>query len=397
VKRPRFSRRTAWDLRPNAHATGAAEARAHADGLVDLTESNPTRVGLGVGAELVALLGDARGTAYDPSPFGGADARAEVARYYAAKGVTAPVERIALSASTSESYAWLFKLLCDPGDRVLVPRPSYPLLALLADLEVVDLAHYDLVESRGFAIDLDGIADAIDARTRAVVLVSPNNPTGTFVKRAEADALAALCADRGVALVVDEVFGDYAHAPLDAASRATFAGEARALTFTLSGLSKVVAMPQGKLGWIVASGPDGLVDEAVARLEVIADTYLSVATGVQLALPGLLAARAEVQAKILTRVRENLAALDAALVGSGGARHPIEAGWYAVLVPPDGGRDDDAWSAKLMREARALVQPGYFFDFVEGTRLVVSLLPPEDAFAPAARAIAAAFRAVSGG
>ncbi|HVY48843.1 MAG TPA: pyridoxal phosphate-dependent aminotransferase, partial [Minicystis sp.] len=218
------------------------------------------------------------------------------------------------------------------------------------------------------------------------VLVHPNNPTGTFVRRADADAVAEIAASRGLALVVDEVFGDYAHGPPDPAARPTFAGEARALTFVLSGLSKVVAMPQVKLGWIAASGPEDDLAEALARLEVVADTYLSVSTPVQLALEAILAAREPVQASILARVRGNLDALDRALAGGPARRLPVEAGWYAIVEAPRT-RDDDGWVAALLA-AGVLVQPGWFFDMPDGASLVVSLLPREEPFARAAGILA---------
>ena len=388
MTRPRFSTRTGWDLAANAFSRDVAAARAGGAAFVDLTESNPTRAGLGGGAELVKLLGDPRGARYEPAPFGHEDARAAVARYYAERGARVRFETIALSASTSESYGWLFKLLCDPGDRVLVPAPSYPLFSFLADLEHVELVPYPLVRERGWAPDLAAIDARCDERTRAIVLVHPNNPTGSLVRRADAAAIAELAAGLGLALIVDEVFADYAFDPIDPLALPSFVGDSPALTFVLSGLSKVVAMPQVKLGWIVASGPEDAVAEALARLEVIADTYLSVSTPVQLALPGILAARGPVQAAIRARVANNLAALDAALAGGATRRLPLEAGWYAILDAPEG-RDDDAWTRALLHDAGVLVHPGWFFDLPFDPGLVVSLLPPGPDFERAARSMAA--------
>jgi hypothetical protein len=401
--RSSFSRRTAWDRTPNPLTLRLADARARGAKLTDLTESNPTRAGIvqdELARALVSELGHARGVAYAPEPLGHATAREAVAGYYAARAVstdasdaTGPIDasRIVLSASSSEAYAWLFKLLCERGDRVLVPSPSYPLFEWLAGLEEVELAPYPLAREEGFRVDVDAVARALEGRgpadrerTRAILLVHPNNPTGSFVRRDDAAALEALAAANGLALVVDEVFGDYAHAKLPDTRLPSFAGRANALTFVLGGLSKVVAMPQLKLGWTVVSGPPALADEALARLEMIADTYLSVATPVQLALPALLEARPAVQRAILDRVRGNLAALDATLarVGAGLVRRlPVEGGWYAILDVPRT-RAEDEWVERLV-ELGVVVHPGYFFDLDREGYLVVSLLPRAEDFAPA--------------
>ena len=379
---PPFSRRTAWDRSENPHSLALGRARAEGRALVDLTEGNPTRAGLGDG-DLVSLLGHPRGAAYAPSALGDPAAREAVARYYADRGLAASPDHVCLSASTSEAYGWLFKLLCERGDEVLVPAPSYPLFSFLAALEDVTLTPYPLVRAERFRVDLAALEAAAGPRARAVVLVHPNNPTGTFLRRDEAGAIAALCRARGLALVVDEVFGDYAFGPLPDDRRPSFAGERHALTFVLSGLSKVVAQPQLKLGWIAVSGPSSLVAEAMGRLEVIADTYLSVSTPVQLALPEILARRGPVQAAVRARTAANLAALDAAIAAAGEhapvRRLPADGGWYAVLEVPRT-RDEDAWVELLAREDGVIVHPGYFFDFAEEGTLVVSLLPEETAF-----------------
>jgi hypothetical protein len=378
---PPFSRRTAWDLDGNALSHELARARAEGRPLVDLTEGNPTRAGLG-GAHLVPLLGHPRGAAYAPAALGHPEARAAVAGYYGERGLAVDPARVCLSASTSEAYGWLFKLLCERGDEVLIPAPSYPLFSFLAQLEDVTLVPHPLERRRGFRLDLDALAERLTERTRAVILVHPNNPTGSFVRRDEARALAALARERGLALIVDEVFGDYVlDAPADRLP--SFAEERAALTFVLSGLSKITAMPQVKLGWIVTTGPDDLAREALARLEVVADTYLSVSTPVQLALPEILAARADIQAKILARTRANLAALDAAIAALGPEapvrRLAVDGGWYATIEVART-RDEDAWVELLVREDGVVVHPGYFFDFEEEGYLVVSLLPEEAAF-----------------
>ena len=379
---PPFSRRTAWDRAENALAAEIARARREGLPIVDLTEGNPTRCGLGTDA-LTALLGHARGAAYTPEALGIAGARAAVARYYAERGLTAAADRICLTASTSEAYGFLFKLLCERGDEVLVPAPSYPLFSYLAALEDVALVPYPLARAEGFRADVGALDRALSDRTRAVILVHPNNPTGSFVRRDDARAIAHLARDRGLALVVDEVFGDYAFSDLPPDRLPSFLGEREALTFVLSGLSKVVAQPQLKLGWIAVSGPDDLADEAMARLEIIADTYLSVSSPVQLALPEILAARAPIQHAIRSRTAENLAALDAALAAAGPLaptrRLPVDGGWYAVIEVPRT-RSEDEWVALLLREEGVVVHPGYFFDFAEEGYLVVSLLPEVGVF-----------------
>jgi aspartate/methionine/tyrosine aminotransferase len=381
---PPFSRRTAWDRTENALTREIALARAEGRALVDLTESNPTRAGLG-GGDLVTLLGHPRGATYAPVALGHPEARAAVVRYYEDRGLEASADRVCLSASTSEAYGWIFKLLCERGDEVLVPAPSYPLFSYLAALEDVALVPYPLVRAEGlrFRVDLAALEASLGSRARAIILVHPNNPTGSFVRRDEARTLARLARERGLSLVVDEVFGDFTQGPLAADRLPSFAGEGEALTFVLSGLSKVVAQPQLKLGWIAVSGPEALAAEAMGRLEVIADTYLSVSTPVQLALPEILARRAPIQARVRARTAANLAALDAALDAAGPEapvrRLPVEGGWYAVLEVPRT-RDEDAWVERLLRMDGVVVHPGYFFDFAEEGILVVSLLPEEAAF-----------------
>ncbi|APR87409.1 Cystathionine beta-lyase, type II [Minicystis rosea] len=387
---PRFSRRTAWDRSDNALSQELARARAAGRALVDLTESNPTRAGLG-GADLVPLLGHTRGAAYAPAALGHASARAAVAGYYAERGLSIPSDRVCLSASTSEAYGWIFKLLCERGDEVLIPAPSYPLFSFLAALEDVTLVPYPLLREERFRTDLAALEARIGERTRAIVLVHPNNPTGSFVRRDEAAAIEDLARRHGLALIVDEVFGDYAHGALPADRLPSFAGDRAALTFVLSGLSKVTAMPQVKLGWIVTLGPEAIAAEAMGRLEVIADTYLSVSTPVQLALPEILAGRSDIQAAIRARVEANLAALDDAIVALGSdapvRRLPVDGGWYATLEVPRT-RDEDAWVELLVQEEGVIVHPGYFFDFAEEGYLVVSLLPEARLFREAIARVA---------
>jgi len=380
-----FSARTRFELDESALSQTLADARRA--GATDLTESNPTRCGLDA-PEAVALLGHPRGAGYAPDPMGEAVAREAIAADLARRGHAVDPSRVILSASTSEAYGWLFKLLADPGDAVLVPQPSYPLFEWLARLEGVRLVPYPLVREENFRLDVGAIAPLVDDRTRAILLVHPNNPTGTFVRRADAEALEALSEARGLSLVVDEVFADYPHGALREDRLPSFVGRRRVPTFVLSGLSKVLALPQLKLGWTIVDGPATQVRDALARLELIADTYLSVATPVQRALPELLALRDQVQGRLRARLAENLRAIDAACAGSPVRRLPSDGGWTAILEVPRT-RDDAAWVEVLAAEASVLVQPGWFYDLDREGFLVVSLLPDPATFAPAiARAVA---------
>jgi len=369
-----FSSRLPASLAHNRISVAADAARARAP-LADLTESNPTVVGLAYPAEAIrAALAAPGALVYEPTPHGLPSARAAVAAYYARHGVAVDPARITLTASTSEAYSWIFKLLCDPGDDVLVPSPSYPLFDHLAALESVRPVAYPLRYHAGWFVDVEEVRRALTPRTRALFVVNPNNPTGHFLKRDEARALAALAAERELALVSDEVFADYAFAP-DGARVTTLAGDSPALTFCLSGLSKVVGLPQLKLGWIVAGGPDARRAAAAERLELIADTYLSVAAPVQHAAPALLALVDDVGAQIAARVRENRATLAAALAGSAAQLYDAEGGWSAIVRLPSTHTEEE-WTLMLLDDG-VLVHPGFFFD-LPPTTLVISLLvaPP---------------------
>jgi hypothetical protein len=385
-----FAARTNWDLTPTRLAAALERRRAAGLPILDLTESNPTRCGLVPDAEAVlGLLAQPASLRYDPAPLGLPEARAAVAAYYAAKGAALAADRVCLTASTSEAYAFLFRLLADPGDDILVPRPSYPLLDFLAGLNDVRLVPYALREDGGrWRIDLEGLREAIRPRARAIVMVNPNNPTGSFVRADERDALMGLCSAHRLALIADEVFADYAFA-LAGDRVPTLAGTNGALTFVLSGISKVLALPQMKLAWIAASGPDELVRGALGRLEVIADTFLSVATPIQHALPALLAGRAEIQGRILARLRANRRILCEGLTPGGPVEAlPAEGGWYAVLRFP-GLRDEEAWAVSLLERDGVHVHPGYLFDFAGPGYTVVSLLPSEEVFAEGIRRLIA--------
>jgi alanine-synthesizing transaminase len=373
-----FARRVAWDLRPNALSTLLSHKRRTGARILDLTESNPTRAGLPYPArEILAALAPPEVLRYEPAARGPPVARAAVAGYYRSRGCAVDPERVLLTASTSEGYAHVFKLLCDPGERVLVPAPSYPLFEFLGRLEGVHVDPYPLAYHDGWEIDLAGLAEAVRPSTRAVLVVSPNNPTGSYLKERELAALRALCARHGMALVADEVFADYPLSPADGRVE-TLAAEGDVLTFTLSGLSKVVGLPQVKLGWMVASGPGA--EAALERLEVIADTYLSVSTMAQLAVGPLLEAGAPVREAIRARTAANLEALRRALgPGSPCTLLRVEGGWYATLRLP-GTRPEEAQVLMLLSEHDVLVHPGHFFDFPAEAYAVLSLLAEPEVF-----------------
>jgi hypothetical protein len=286
--------------------------------------------------------------------------------------------RILLTASTSEAYAYLFKLLTNAGDNVLVPRPSYPLFDYLANMESLEVRQYPLVYQGGWAIDVEGLGAAVNGRTRAVVLVHPNNPTGSFVKREELDALVGLCRERGLALISDEVFSDYAFAP-DHNRAGTLAGVTDCVAFSMSGLSKIAGLPQMKLGWIVVSGPTPLRTEAFEKLEWIADTYLSVSTPVQCAAGALLAAGGQVQMQIRERCATHLSLAREALAGSAANILAVEGGWYITVQVPRV-RSEEEWCLELLAREDVLVQPGFFYDFTSEAYLVVSLLTAPEIF-----------------
>ena len=390
-----FSERTGWDREESPLA--AALRRRRQDGLpvLDLTASNPTRCGFDLDADaLLAPLAQAAALGcldYDPQPFGRAEARRAIAAYYAERGAAVEPSCICLTASTSEAYSFLFRLLCNPGDEVLIASPSYPLFDYLAALDDVRLVPYPLVYDHGWHTVPALVEERVTPRTRAIALVHPNNPTGQFVTPAERAALERICARYGLALLVDEVFLDYGW---EDASPASFAaGSHPALTFVLSGLSKIAGLPQMKLSWIAAAGPEALREEAVARLEVIADTFLSVSAPVQVALPRWLAECGLMQRQIRGRLAHNLAELDRLLTGTEVSRLAAEGGWYAVLrVPAIGG--DEALAIRLLDGYGVAVHPGSAFGFGSSGWLVVSLLAQPDALR---RGVQAILSAVSGG
>jgi aspartate/methionine/tyrosine aminotransferase len=361
-------------------------AGRHASGapLIDLTETNPTTVGLAYPAEVSTALADPRSTRYVPLPFGLEEARRAAAATYDTPHPASP-ERVVLTASTSEAYALLFKLLCDPGDEVLVPRPSYPLFDLLTRLEGVRETPYRLDRDDGWRIDRRSLERAWSPRAKAVLVVSPNNPTGSRLRLDERDWLAAFAGAQGLAVISDEVFLDY---PLATRPEATsFAGEDRVLTFTLGGLSKSAGLPQMKLAWMLASGPEAVVSDALERLSVIADSYLSVSTPVQLAAARLIAAGHAVRAAIRERILSNLSCLTA-LIGqrSEVTLYAPEGGWSAVFRVP-AILSDDEFVVRLVERHGVLLHPGYFFDLEGDGLLVTSLLPRPADFEQGIRAM----------
>lgn len=423
-----FSERTNWKLAQNRLTQVLEQVRAGGARVIDLTASNPTRVGLEYdAAAILGAIRSANALDYDPAAKGLRAARDAVCAYYrerlacderdvASKVTTDAVdpESVVMTTSTSEGYSFVFKLLCNAGDELLVPKPSYPLFEFLADLQDVKLVPYELIYDHGWQMDFPSLEKAATARTRGVVVVHPNNPTGSFVKRGERAMLNAFCRERGLAVIADEVFLDYGlgeavemtadsmslDAPLNRLSpvqrlgrddRAvgSLAHNREVLTFTLSGLSKISALPQMKVAWVVTSGPEAEAAEAMARLEVIADTYLSMNAPVQWAVPVLLGQRKQIQKQLMARVRANLAELDRQLAGQKACeRLDVEGGWNAVLRVPVT-QSDEELAIELVLENRVLVHPGHFYDFPRDGYLVVSLIVGLEEFAEGIRTVLA--------
>ena len=428
-----FSERTNWKLAQNRLTVALEEVRASGARVLDLTVSNPTRAGLHYDeAAILGALSSPRALDYDPQSKGLLEAREAVAGYYrdrsgrgerdVASNVSTDVdaEQIVLTTSTSEGYSFVFRLLCNAGDELLVPKPSYPLFEFLADLQDVKLVPYPLIYDHGWQMDFPSLEKAVTERTRGVVVVHPNNPTGSYVKAREVGMLNSFCREHGLAVIADEVFLDYGlaqslsdtalpaksrslHAPMDRNSpihrlgrddklegvrvHESFAGNQEVLTFTLSGLSKVAALPQMKVAWVVTSGPRELAAEAMGRLEVIADTYLSMNAPMQWAVPALLEQRNDIQRQLLERVKTNLAELDRQLAAQKACqRLSVEGGWYAVLRVPVT-QSDEELVIELVREQAVVVHPGHFYDFPSDGYLVLSLITPAGEFAEGISAV----------
>ena len=383
-----FAERTNCNLAGNRLSEALARHRAGGKRLLDLAASNPTECGFAYDSEaILAALRHPAALHYEPNPRGLESARRAVTEYYSARGAAIPADDIVLTTSTSEAYSFVFRLLCNPGDELLIPAPSYPLFGFLADIQDVKLVRYPLVYDHGWQIDFHSLQQAITPRTRGVIVVNPNNPTGHFVKEKELAKLNELCAAREMALIADEVFLDFA---LGDARRVTFAGNAGTLTFAMSGLSKIAGLPQMKMAWVISSGPGELKRQAMERLEVIADTYLSPNAPVQLATAVFLAQRHGFQKQLLARVRRNLAELDRQLaVQEVCSRLEVEGGWYAVVRVP-AARSDEELAIEFLTREDVYVHPGHFFDFATEGYLVLSLIAQEEEFAEGIRRVLSA-------
>jgi len=376
-----LSHRTAWDFHPNDFSEALAAARAEGRPLIDLTESNPTRIGLDLPEEqIVRAFADPAMLRYEPTAFGMASAREAVAEALrSTRGTPVALSRLVLTASSSEAYSFLLKLLCDPGDAILVPQPSYPLFDELSRLECVRMLPYALRYDGRWQLDVQSVRNAMDPRARALFVVSPNNPTGSYLRRGELAALEEIAREHDLAIVSDEVFEDYVWE--DHADRVPcVAAASSVLSFSLGGLSKAACLPQMKLGWILAGGPEAQVQEAMARLEMIADTFLSVGTPVQRAAALLLETAPATRARLCNRIRANLQSVARMIVPpSPISAWKVEAGWYAVLRVPRV-MTDEQWAVSLVREANVIVHPGSFFGFESEGFIVLSLIPAEEIF-----------------
>ena len=385
-----FSTRTNWPLTRNPFTIALDELRAAGAPLLDLTASNPTRCGFHYDSlAILSAFQNPAALVYDPQPKGSLSARREVARYYLNDHqTTVDPDSIFLTTSTSEAYSYAFRLLANPGDELLLPKPSYPLFEFLAGLQDIHLKPYSLAYAHGWFIDFQSLESAITPHTRAILLVHPNNPTGSYVQPEELTRLNTLCKKHNLALIVDEVFLDFA---FDSARRKTFAANADVLTFTLSGLSKISALPQMKIAWLAVTGLASQVRPALDRLEIIADTYLSLSGPAQAAIPTLLAQRHSLRPQLLARINENLTHLKSQL-----RSHPniellhAEAGWYATLrysTNSSAPVSDEDLAIHLLRNHHILLHPGHFYDFSSSNHLVLSLIAPQSAFQPAVERI----------
>lgn len=374
-----FSTRTNWDLAPNRLSQALDRHRASGKALLDLTASNPTECGFQYASHaIMRALCSPRTIEYRPDPKGLESARRAVATYYAERGSKVSARNIVLTTSTSEAYSFVFRLLSNPGDEFLVPAPGYPLFDFLAEIQDVELKRYPLVYDHGWQIDLHALEQHLTPRARGIIVVNPNNPTGHFTKQEEMAALNQLCAKGRMAIIADEVFLDFSLAQQPPLS---FTANQKALTFTMSGLSKISGLPQMKFAWLAVSGPEELKREALARLEVIADTYLSMNAPIQLAAPVFLEMRHGFQQQLMARVRANLGELDRQLAAQGRcSRLQVEGGWYAVLRVP-ATRSDEDLALELLEQTDVYVHPGHFYDFQQDGHLVVSLIAPENDFA----------------
>jgi alanine-synthesizing transaminase len=384
-----FADRTNWKFDANRLSEALAVRRKTGQPLLDLTASNPTTCGFQYHAgAMLRALSNPKALVYDPDPRGLIPARRAIVDYYAGHQAQVGIDDVFLTTSTSEAYSFVFRLLCNPGDEILIPEPSYPLFAFLAGIQDVKLVPYPLIYDHGWQTDFHSLERAITQRTRAVIVVHPNNPTGHFTKPNEIAKLNEICEAAKLAIIADEVFLDFT---LNETAPTTFAANDAVLTFTMSGVSKICGLPQMKAAWLVVSGPAELKARAIERLDVIADTYLSVNAPVQYALPNFLDQRNEFQSQLITRVRKNLSELDRQLDSRQACvRLRVEAGWYAVLRIPATRPDED--TALFLVESKGVyTHPGHFYDFPTEGFLVVSLITPEEDFAEGIRLLLSAF------
>ena len=373
-----FAKRTDWKMAQNELMARLEALQKEGAEILNLTESNPTRCQFSYPSnKILPALADPQNMDYDPTSMGALKAREAVSAYYQKKGLTVSAQNILLTASTSEAYSFLFRLLFNPSEGILVPRPSYPLFEFLAQLSDVDMAYYSLKYDGHWQIDFDTLNDAINSNIRAIVLVNPNNPTGSLITPQELLKINELCRQKSIALICDEVFLDYSFNAGSASAKSLARNDA-VLTFTLGGLSKSMALPQMKLGWITASGPEKLVENSLARLEVICDTYLSVNTPVQNALGRWLELLPVMQKEILSRVMENYKFLRQNIINDCTCLD-VQGGWYAVLRLPSN-RSEEEWVMEFLEKDYTFVHPGYFFDFEDEPYIVMSLLPPAQVF-----------------
>ncbi|HEY1938825.1 MAG TPA: pyridoxal phosphate-dependent aminotransferase [Candidatus Angelobacter sp.] len=381
-----FADRTNWDLKTNRLADALDRHKSSGRKLLDLSASNPTECGFTYNATaIMRALCTPASLQYHPDPRGLKSARQAVCDYYAGRGESVSIDDLLLTASTSEAYSFVFRLLCNPGDEILVPSPSYPLFDFLADVNDVKLIRYPLFYDHGWHIDMHALKQSVTSRTRGVIIVHPNNPTGHFTRPEEATQLNQICSASQMAIIADEVFLDFA---LEERQK-SFIGNTGALTFTMSGISKIAGLPQMKFSWLAASGPKAEKREALARLEMIADTYLSMNAPIQLASPVLLQQAAPFQQQIMARVRTNLAELDSQLEGNSHvSRLKVEGGWYAVLRVP-ATRSDEELAIELLENHDVYLHPGHFYDFPSDGYLVVSLIMPERDFSEGLRRVCA--------
>ncbi len=387
----KFAQRTHWPTESNPLAKREQEYRKSGKKLIDLTQSNPTRAGLTLPAEaILGALADEKNLCYDPDPKGLLEAREAVCEYYAKKGIEVSPDQVFLTSSTSEAYHFLLTLLCDAGDQVLVPKPSYPLLEYLTALRDLELVRYPLAYGSRWTLSLAALTSHLTTRSKALIFVNPNNPTGNFLSSGEIASVATLCRDRKLAIISDEVFFDFGYGN-GGRKGSSLAGNAETLTFTLGGVSKMLGLPQMKLSWIVVSGPKPDVESASARLDVISDTFLSVNTPSQRALKTWMSHQESIHRKILERIEDNRGFLEAQLAPCADVQVlASEGGWYAV-IESNRSMNDENLAMDLLERCGVLTHPGYFFDFDEGHFLVVSMLPPTSLFREAVEKMAAYF------